>query len=68
MRILFCKIAHMKYYKGICGNDKPYNGGDYVKKQVRQMNSIILLRYLSMIVKEKSVLVFLKQSQQTELV
>ena len=32
MRILFCKIAHMKYYKGICNNDKPYNGGDYVKK------------------------------------
>ena len=32
MRILFCKIAHMKYYKGICNNYKPYNGGDYVKK------------------------------------
>lgn len=32
MKILFCKIAHMKYYKGICDNDKPYNGGDYIKK------------------------------------
>lgn len=32
MKILFCKIAHMRCYKGIYDNDKPYNGGDYVQK------------------------------------
>lgn len=32
MRILFCNIAWMKYYKGIDQNDKPKNGGSYVKE------------------------------------
>ena len=31
-RILFCNIAYMKYYRGITADDKPHNGGDYVKK------------------------------------
>lgn len=31
MKILFCKIAHMKYYKGVKEyDDKPYNGGSFV--------------------------------------
>mgnify|MGYP004592944935 CR=1 FL=1 len=32
MRILFCNIAWMNYYKGIIqGKDEPQNGGSYVK-------------------------------------
>lgn len=32
MRILFCNIARMDYYKGIVpGKDEPKNGGSYVK-------------------------------------
>ena len=32
MRILFCNIAWMDYYKGIVpGKDEPKNGGSYVK-------------------------------------
>lgn len=31
MKILFCKVSAMKYYKGkILGKDEPYNGGSYV--------------------------------------
>ena len=31
MRILFCKISSMKYYKGVVpGKDEPFNGGSYV--------------------------------------
>lgn len=31
MKILFCKTAHMRYYKGVKEfNDKPYNGGAFV--------------------------------------
>jgi len=30
MRILFCNIAWMKYYKGTCDDDTPVNGGSYV--------------------------------------
>lgn len=30
MKILFCKISSMKYYKGASENDKPYNGGSFV--------------------------------------
>jgi hypothetical protein len=31
MRILFCNIAQMKYYKGIIpGKDEPQYGGDFV--------------------------------------
>lgn len=29
--IIFARIADMKYYKGITENDKPVNGGSYVK-------------------------------------
>ncbi|MBD5452506.1 MAG: hypothetical protein HDR25_07695 [Lachnospiraceae bacterium] len=29
--IIFARIADMKYYKGITENDKPSNGGSYVK-------------------------------------
>lgn len=33
MRVLFCNIAWMKYYKGIYpGIDEPVNGGSYVKE------------------------------------
>lgn len=33
MKILFCNIARMKYYKGIIpGVDTPQFGGDYVKR------------------------------------
>ena len=32
MKILFCKIACMKYYKGTCDKDIPYNGGSFVKE------------------------------------
>lgn len=32
MKIIFCNIAYMKYYKGIIeGVDEPENGGEYVK-------------------------------------
>ncbi|WP_097006337.1 hypothetical protein [Lacrimispora amygdalina] len=30
MRILFCNIAWMKFYKGTCPDDIPVNGGSYV--------------------------------------
>lgn len=30
MRVLFCKISSMKYYKGHCDNDVPQNGGAFV--------------------------------------
>ena len=30
MKILFCKISSMKYYKGVCQADQAYNGGSYV--------------------------------------
>ena len=30
-RILFCNITYMKYYQGITEDDKPTNGGSYVK-------------------------------------
>lgn len=34
MRVLFCNIAWMNYYKGICpGLDEPVNGGSYVKEK-----------------------------------
>lgn len=32
MRILFCRITNMKYYKGGCEDDKPIKGGEYVEK------------------------------------
>lgn len=32
MRVLFCKIGYMKYYKGVNENDPIYNGGEYIKK------------------------------------
>lgn len=32
MRILFCNIAWMKFYKGIYDGDIPVNGGSFVKK------------------------------------
>lgn len=30
-RVLFCNITYMKYYKGITDEDKPVNGGKYIK-------------------------------------
>lgn len=37
MRILFCNIAWMNYYKGIIwGKDEPQNGGSYVKETLEQ--------------------------------
>ena len=35
MRILFCKVSSMKYYKGANDKDTPYNGGSYVKEHGR---------------------------------
>lgn len=32
MRVLFCNIAWMKYYNGITDDDKPANGGSWVKE------------------------------------
>lgn len=32
MKVLFCKISCMKYYKGACDKDIPYNGGSYVEE------------------------------------
>ena len=32
MRVLFCNIAWMKYYNGITDDDKPENGGSWVKE------------------------------------
>ena len=32
MRILFCKVSGMKYYKGACEQDVPYNGGKFVEE------------------------------------
>lgn len=32
MRVLFCKISYMKYYKGACKDDVPYNGGKFVEE------------------------------------
>ena len=32
MRVLFCNIAWMKYYNGITEEDKPINGGAYIKE------------------------------------
>ena len=32
MRILFCKVSGMKYYKGACEQDIPYNGGKFVEE------------------------------------
>lgn len=32
MRVLFCKISSMKYYKGACSNDVPLYGGKFVEE------------------------------------
>ena len=32
MKVLFCKVSRMKYYKGACEQDAPYNGGKFVKE------------------------------------
>ena len=32
MKVLFCKISGMKYYKGACNDDVPYNGGLFVEQ------------------------------------
>lgn len=32
-RVLFCNIAYMKEYRGITADDRPINGGEYVKKE-----------------------------------
>ena len=32
MRILFCKISSMKYYKGACEKDVPLYGGRFVEE------------------------------------
>ena len=32
MKVLFCKISSMKYYKGASQKDVPYNGGSYVNE------------------------------------
>ena len=30
MKVLFCKVSSMKFYKGACEQDVPYNGGKFV--------------------------------------
>ena len=32
MRVLFCKISYMKYYKGACEKDEPQYGGKFVEE------------------------------------
>ena len=32
MKILFCKISNMRYYKGVCDADQPKFGGKYVEE------------------------------------
>lgn len=32
MKVLFCKISAMKYYKGVSDKDKAYNGGSFVRE------------------------------------
>ena len=32
MKVIFCKISGMKYYKGVCEQDVPYNGGKFVEE------------------------------------
>lgn len=32
MRILFCKVSSMKYYKGVCDQDIPKYGGSFVQE------------------------------------
>ena len=32
MKVLFCKVSGMKYYKGACEQDIPYNGGKFVEE------------------------------------
>jgi tetratricopeptide (TPR) repeat protein len=34
MNVLFCNIAWMKYYEGVSEDDKPKNGGSYIKENV----------------------------------
>ena len=50
MRILFCKIAWMNYYKGIIqGKDEPQNGGSKFKeKRVRTKNKIFMKEKMKM--------------------
>ena len=36
MRVLFCKISSMKYYKGACENDVPVFGGKFVEENVKK--------------------------------
>ena len=31
-KMVFCNIAHMKYYRGITDDDKPVNGGKFVQR------------------------------------
>lgn len=31
-KVLFCKIASMIWYKGVCQKDKPFNGGKYPRE------------------------------------
>lgn len=32
MKVLFCKISSMKYYKGVCNADQAFNGGSFVSE------------------------------------
>ena len=44
MRILFCNIAYMKYYKGIIKNvDEPRYGGEYVLRTGLMKNITLCL-------------------------
>lgn len=32
MKVLFCNIAWMMYYRGVTADDKPVGGGAYIEK------------------------------------
>ena len=43
MRILFCKISSMKYYKGACDQDVPMYGGKFVEENGYEVVSTVIL-------------------------
>lgn len=52
MRILFCNIAWMKYYKGIFDDDIPQHGGSYVEKTHDAWESINFLPVINITTEE----------------
>ena len=73
MKILFCKVSCMKYYKGASEKDQPYNGGKFVNENgygYEEFNFLPILveEYHDRIFPTKSIaLVLLKQKQQIKI-